>query len=360
LAAAVAACTLPAVAAAQGGLLLQGIANGELWSTNTSSNFLTRNNGRVGPSGQLDLWSAVEPWRGMFLYGAVEVQGGPARADTAGDLVDVEQLGVRFERSTRLVIDVGKMPSPVGAFAGRRFSTRNPLIGMPDGYPVQYPVGAVASGTAGWVDYRGGAVSLAVAHPGYTPVPDRAINPVIGAGITPVVGVRLGVSGTVSSYLNKSFTSAQLDARDWTSYHERIGALDAELSRGYLELHGEWARSEYDVPRRVGPARGTTYYVEAKYTISPRFFLAARRERNNYPFIAAFGAAWASSNTDFHDTEVGAGVRLSPSTLLKGSYRTDTWVVTPANSAFIKPGGHAVAIQLSQSFDVMDLVTRKR
>ncbi len=351
---------VPRLARAQGGLLLQGVVDGELWNTNKTSNFLTRNDGRPGSTGRVDLWSAVEPWRGIFFYGAGEIEAGSARPDTAANMAELEQLGIRIERSPRFVVDLGKMPSPVGAFASRRFSTRNPLIGTPDGYPLQYPLGAVVSGVAGWMDYRGGAVSLAVAHPQYTPDPANALCPVFGAGITPLVGVRVGMSGTVAPYLNKGFSAAQLDNQGWTSYHERIGALDAEISHGYLELRGEWARSRYDVPKAPSAAQGTTYYVEGKYTITPRLFVAVRTERNNYPFIAAFGTSWVAQNTDFHDTESGAGFRLTASTLIKVSYRTDHWLVTPANAAFIKPGGHAIAMQLSQSFDVMDLIARKR
>ena len=50
----------------------------------------------------------------------------------------------------------------------------------------------------------------------------------------------------------------------------------------------------------------------------------------------------------------GVGFRMTESTLIKASYRWDKWDVTPANQAFVRPGGHAFAVQLSQSFDVMD------
>ena len=68
---------------------------------------------------------------------------------------------------------------------------------------------------------------------------------------------------------------------------------------------------------------------------------------------------WIARRTDFSDWEAGAGFRMTESTLLKASYRGDKWVVTPANAAFIHAVGRAIAVQLSQSFDVMDLVTRR-
>ena len=46
---------------------------------------------------------------------------------------------------------------PIGAFGPRVFSTRNPLIGMPDGYSPVYPLGAHGERESGDFDYRAGA-----------------------------------------------------------------------------------------------------------------------------------------------------------------------------------------------------------
>jgi hypothetical protein len=51
-------------------------------------------------------------------------------------------------------------------------------------------------------------------------------------------------------------------------------------------------------------------------------------------------------------------VRLTTSTLLKGSYLADRWWVAPTATGFRGQGGHAIAIQLSQAFDVMGLLER--
>jgi hypothetical protein len=345
---------------AQGGVLIQGIADLEGWSTTASSNLLTRNSGRGGGVIRGQLWSAVEPWRGVFLFAQGQAEGGNARAFGATDTeVALEQGGIRFTRDPRFVVNAGKMFHPVGTFAPRSFSTRNPLIGTPDGYSPVYPIGAMLSGDVGRVDYRAALVSLPLTHVDYVPDPDAAPHPVVGFGITPVIGLRFGASGTTGPYLNRDLTSSQLNGKDWKSYRQRLVAGDAEWGIRHYDFRAEYAWASYDVPGQRA-IDGATGYLEARYTVTPRIFVAGRGEVNNYPFIAAFGPTWVARRTDFRDWEAGLGLRATASTLVKLSYRWDQWTVTPANTAFVRPGGHAVAVQLSQAFDVMDWVAMAR
>ncbi len=332
------------------GLMVQGILDAELWSTDSGSTLLTRNKGHPGAAERLMLWGAVEPRRSLVFYVQGEAEGGSASDD--GRQVELEQIGVRYTRSAALVVDAGRMPNVVGAFAGRRFSTRNPLIGVPDGYPVRYPLGVQLSGEISRFDYRAAVVSLPVAHPGYTPDPTAAARPAVGFGVTPLTGVRVGASFTAGPYLNGHLPATLLAGRSWRSYLQRIGAADAELSRGYIEVHAEFAAASYDVPGHSAVS-GITYYVEPKYTLSPRLFVAARFERNDYPFIRpADTTRWIARATDFSNGELGVGFRWTASTLMKASYRADRWHITPANRRFLA-NGCAFALQLSQSFDAL-------
>jgi hypothetical protein len=340
------------------GLLVQGILDAEVWSTDSLSNLLTRNGGRPGVVGRGVVWAAAEPWERVFVYATGVLASGNARPVDDRPRAELEQLGVRWHRSAALLIDIGRIPSPIGAFAPRRFSTRNPLIGVPDGYPVQYPWGVMASGATTTLDYRVGVMSLPVAHEGYVPEPTSAFRPVIGGGITPVVGVRLGVSATAGPYLNDSLSATQLGGESWRSYGQRVLAADLHASRGHADLRGEWARSRYEVPGQQ-PIQGTTYYGEGTYALTPRIFAAIRHELNAYPFIRAFGDAWTARLTAFQNTEVGAGFRWNASTLLKASYRSDRWEVNAQNSGFIRPGGHAFAVQLSRTFDAASILDRQ-
>ena len=341
---------------AQSGLLLQGIVDGEGWSTSNSSNLLTRNAGNAAGLARLTLWGAVEPFHGIVIYGEGSAEGGPARAER-GTTIYGHQAGIRYATTPKFVVDAGKMTPVIGTFAPRHFSTRNPLIGTPDGYSLQYPWGAKMSGDVGMFDYRVAMVSLPTTHVGYEPEPTSRLRPALGGGITPIIGLRLGGSFTVGSYLNEDDASSVPAGSKWSDYHQRVAAVDLSFARGYLETHAEAARGTYDVPLR-GSITGFTYYGEVKYTLAARFFLAVRGERNKYPFIrasATAGAAYAARLTDFVDGEFGGGYRISTSTLIKASLRGDRWWVRPG-TGFRGTGGHAIALQVSQAFDVMSWI----
>ncbi len=345
-------------AAAQGGLLLQGIADVEGWATDTLSALLTRHGGRPAALGRLTLWTAAEPVRNLFVFGQVEIEGGPARAEGNSVEAYFDQFGVRWTPAPWFVADVGRLPHPVGFFAARRFSNRNPLIGRPDGYPTVYPEGAQVSGAASGFDWRVALVNLPLSHEDYVPDPTRSWRPALGGGVTLATGIRIGASGTWGPYLNRAFDPSVLAGKAWSAYRQRIVALDAQVSRGYVELRGEWARGSYEVPGAADAVAGETWYAEAKVTLTPRWFVAGRLERNDYPFVALFGPSWTATTTAFEDLELGVGYRVSSSLLAKASWRGDRWHLAPYLVGVLGPGGHALAVQLSQSFDVMDWLDR--
>ena len=355
IAVAVASVAMTYEAKAQGAILVQGIADAEAWKTDSGSVLLTRNGGRPSFLGRMHLWGAAEIGRHVVVFAAGTAETGSARTESGTEWY-TELAGVRYTQSDAFVIDAGKMPHLIGTFAARRYSSRNPLIGIPDGYPLQYPLGVMASGTRGHFDYRGGVVSLPIYHEGYTPDPTPAPRPAFGAGFTPAVGVRIGASATWGPYLNRDLAPTLLAGRSWRAYNERIVAADAQLSRGYLELHGELARSSYEVPEGsagITTVRWLTYYGEARYTLTPRLFAAGRFERNDYPYIQPLSnAAWIASPTNMYDGEAGLGYRLTSRTLLKASVRRDYWDGPPEMRSCLG-NGTALALQLSQTFDVV-------
>src|SRR5258708_3775221 len=229
-----------APARAQGGVLAQGIADVEGWSTDTRSTLLMRNNGYPGTVFRLQAWSAVEPWRGLFLFAQGRLEGGDAQAFAEHYTnADLDQAGVRLARDRRMVVNIGKMFHPVAAFAPRSFSTRNPLIGAPDSYSPVYPIGAMVSGEVGRIDYRVAVVSLPLTHRDYVPSADAALRPVAGVGYTPLVGLRIGATATAGPYLNGDLTSAQTAGRAWQSYHLRQIVADIAYGVGHLDLRAE-------------------------------------------------------------------------------------------------------------------------
>jgi hypothetical protein len=70
-------------------------------------------------------------------------------------------------------------------------------------------------------------------------------------------------------------------------------------------------------------------------------------------------SVWIADKSDFTDVEAGGGFRVSSSTLVKVSVRADHWVPNP-NPFAPQASGRALALQLSHTFDVIDLATRRR
>src|SRR6476619_1945987 len=152
-AATIAGATTAHAATAQGAILVQGIADAEAWTTDSGSILLTRNGGQPSFLGRMHLWGAAGLGRHVVVYAAGTVETGNARSESGTEWY-TELAGVRYTQSNAFVIDAGKIAPVVGTVAARRYSTRNPLIGMPDGYPLQYPLGVQASGARGRFDYR--------------------------------------------------------------------------------------------------------------------------------------------------------------------------------------------------------------
>jgi hypothetical protein len=297
---------------------------------------------------------AIEPFRNLVLFNETSAEAGNAR-DEPGKEIYAKQYGVRYSPSDAFQLEGGKIRQIVGAFSSRQLSFRNPLIGQPDGYAAAYPRGARVDGNAGIVDYRAGMVSLPVYRPGYTPDPSAALRPAIGFGVTPMTGVRVGFTGTVGPYLNHDLTDTELRGESWTHYKQRVVGFDAQLSHGYFEANAEAAYGNYDVPGRATAIEGVSFYVEPKYTFTPRFFMAARVERNDYPFISPVTPTfWVANRVVVADAEVGGGYRASASTLLKLSVRMDHWTPNASPQA-PHDNGYAVAMQWSQMVDFVEL-----
>ena len=342
---------------AQERALVQGLLDVEGWSTDSASALLARNAGRPAGLARLCVWSAVEPVDGFVLYVQGEVEGGSAAEERIE--ASLEQAGIRYTRSRALVVDAGIISPIVGMFASRHLSTRNPLVGEPDGYSVVYPAGLRVSGKTDVADYRIGVVSLPVSNDRYMPHPSPRPRVAAGGGITPYTGVRIGVSGTVGPYMSKDIEPGALAGRRWSSYEQRVAATDIELSAGYVELRGELAHSWHEVPGHPRMLHGSTWYGEGTYAVTPRLFSALRVESNAYPYLKPVGTRWPASTVKVADAELGLGLRLGAASTLKLSYRRDRWQAAPtARLPF--PDGHALAIQLSSGFDVLDAIERAR
>jgi len=355
----------PAPARAEDRFIVQGLFDAELWKTDSGSRLLSRNEGDSATAGLLRLWTAGDFAPGLQGYALGYAYSGTAWEEEVGEEggidAEIEQAFLRYtiQGPARLQIEGGKIATPAGDFYTRYFSSKNPLIGTPDNYSVTYPHGLKVSGWAGRFDYRAAAIDLPMSNVNYVPEAGEAWRPLAGAGFTPLQGLRFGAYYTRGPYLGPEVQAGVPTGSDWSDFDQAVAGFEFQFSRGYFELRGDFTLSSYEVPTMARSARGRAWYVEPKYTFSPRLFAALRLEQNEYPFIRLFPFGWIAPEATLVDVEAGVGWHLASGAILKVSYRRDQWIVDETRKDMF-PEGYALAAQLSYTFDVVSWFERPR
>ena len=332
---------------------IKGLQDVELFKTDPGSLLLSKNDGDLAGGGRLRLWTAAEFLQGFqgFLLGRVE--GGKATNESGTD-AEIEQAFLRYASpKAHLMVDAGRVVAPIGNFSKRYLSSVNPLIAGPDSYDVSYPEGVVVTGSVSWFDYRAAVIDKPLANKKYVPEGDRSWRPTVELAVTPITGLRIGAYATQGTYLGEGIAWALPAGQSWRAFDQQIAGVSLEFSRGRFELNGDLAYSTYAVPTHSQLSRGQAWFLEPKYTFTPRFYAAMRIEKNDYPYIQPVDSTfWVAQNVTFRDVEAGVGWRFTPDLILKASYRRDFWDVTDAMKAYF-PDGYAWGLQLSYGFDVL-------
>jgi hypothetical protein len=283
----------------------------------------------------------------------------------------------------------GKIAWPIGAYAPRTYSNKNPLIGAPLMYQyhsslVWYAVPANAdvllgAAESGQTEVSGvppghgmpviddsywdaGATIVGSARPfefalgttlgtpgwGNTAEDENAGTTVLGRiGVAPLAGVRLGMSGAYGPYLIQALAPALPPGASISDYHQELGVADAEFMIGNLELRGEGARNWWQSPF-VGALGVTTGYGELKYALSWGGFVAGRWDAMRFSKVENSSGDRIPWDHDVTRIETGAGYRFDRNTVVKLVYqhtRFDTPTVLPASRTV-----SMVAAQLSAAF----------
>ena len=248
-------------------------------------------------------------------------------------MFEMYQLQVRYVSSTTVPFrfDAGILPSPVGLSTLELQANRNPLINLPSYYFVPlpavdgrfndvrlmsggYPLGAMLSLSGSRWDARAGVTDSSPVQP--RNLFSAAASPaqpqlVLGGGVTPITGMRLGAGVTRGRY---RAGTAQTGPNDAPSTATVIN-LEAEYAVGYTRLSGEWVRDRFDTSSGTTFARG--FNVQAVHTLSPRIFAAARGTRVTAPIATVPMATYRSST----EVEAVLGYRLTTEVTIRGGYQ---------------------------------------
>lgn len=245
---------------------------------------------------------------------------------------EMYQLQARYVTPTRVPfrIDAGIIPSPVGLFTLELQPHRNPLVGAPFYYfrPLPaadgsrdrlrlisggYPLGAIVSTSGSWWDVRAGVTDSSPAVPRYVfddAAPRARPQLIVGGGVTPVTGMRIGVGLARGRYGAGSPAGAGAPRAS-------VFNVEGEYEFGYTRLAGEWLRNEFDTPRGSAVARGVN--LQAVRTLSPRVFAASRFTRVSSPVTTVPELSQRSSSA----FAASIGYRLSPELTVRGGFERE-------------------------------------
>jgi hypothetical protein len=285
----------------------------------------------------------------------------------------------------------GKVPWPIGTWAPRTYSNKNPLIGAPlmyqyhstllwyevvpsadallatsgsGQYGVNYfgyregrgmtlvddsywDVGATLVGSERPFEY---ALGVGTGTPGWgtTSQEENGGKSLLGrVGLAPLPGVRFGVSAAYGQYLIERLESRLPPGARIGDFHQKLALADLELLYGHAELRAEGAHNVWETPT-VGDLRVRSGYAELKYALPFGAFVAGRYDVMRFGRILDSGGQLRPWDSDLSRIETGVGYRFSRDALAKLVYQRTSYDVSP-NPA-VPADRDLVAGQLSFAF----------
>ncbi|MEQ1573831.1 MAG: hypothetical protein ABL993_06245 [Vicinamibacterales bacterium] len=245
---------------------------------------------------------------------------------------------LRYEHTGPVVglrIDAGLIPSPLGSANLLLRPHLNPTIAQPSSLfsPLPslalrsprgtllgalYPLGVTATVSGARWDARAGVMDTSplrtrrLFSDGLPPNPPRFANVVIGGGVTPFVGFRVGASLARGDWLKADESPEVVADRGAT-----IVTVESELAFRYTKLLAEWTRDRLETDAADHVATG--WFLQAQQTLAPRWFVAGRVERIASPAVTPLPGGFIEQRLT--GVEETLGFRVSPELTLRASHR---------------------------------------
>jgi hypothetical protein len=275
-----------------------------------------------------DRWEAyVRPWFRLPRPNA------PGLAMPPWD-TQLYQAALRYERRGPIAtrVDLGYILSPIGLGIYDVRPGLNPTIvphlsylqPMPVFDPTAprvsaiaatYPLGAQLSLSSGVWDARAAVINAAPTRPyalGAPTTPRATPVLVTGGGVTPITGLRLGVSFAHGLYATADEITVPVAGGRAMS----MASGEGEWAFGGTKISGEFLRTGFET--FAGTAVAYEWFVQGQHTLTPRWFVAARREGTSAPPL--INGIVAGTRTDFAAFEATAGFRVNRDVTLRSSY----------------------------------------
>ncbi len=248
---------------------------------------------------------------------------------------------LRYEAGEQIAVrvDAGFIPSPVGIANLMLRPHTNPTIALPAslftalptlevGGPrttllgAVYPLGVSATASSLRWDIRAAVIDSSPFRTRRVFADDAPANPprlrnvVVGGGVTPIVGVRVGVSIAHGDWEHAGESPSAITDRSAT-----LASLEGDVSFGHTRVQAEWTRDQFAVERGRLVAQG--WFAQGTHALSPRWFVAGRVERMHAPAVVSAPTIFSvvREGQMLLGSEETVGYRLSPELTLRGSHR---------------------------------------
>jgi hypothetical protein len=284
-------------------------------------------------------------------------------------------LRVRPWKSVPLDIQAGRIPPVFGVFARHTYAMDNPLIGYPlayqyltplrpdsipstaddlllmraRGWQSSFPVGSQQPSTGvplvtayRWDTgveghYETDHLEAAAAYTAGTLSNPRVQDDNDGRQVSgrvawkPAVGLVIGASAASGEWLNGTLKDS-LGSLAPGHYRQDAFGLDAEYSRNYWIVRSELILSRWRIPQLGdppidGPLSATSAFVEGRYRITPRFFVAARLDGLTFSKVQGqrlFGGLPVTWDAPVTRLEWGGGMYVQRNLTLRGVIQHDS------------------------------------
>lgn len=139
--------------------------------------------------------------------------------------------------------------------------------------------------------------------------PPRAPQAVIGAGLTPVTGLRVGITMVSGDYL----TPAENPDPAGGGRRATLAGVELEYSFGHTAITAEWIRNTFEIPD--GTAIASSGFLRVTHALSPRWRLSGRYDLATPPHQARTLAPPVGS---LRSVEGLVGYRLTRDLVVRG------------------------------------------
>jgi hypothetical protein len=230
-------------------------------------------------------------------------------------------------------VEVGYMASPIGLGLFDANPRTNPTIaghasyftpmlpydaGGPRGPAIAstYPLGGVVTVSSTRWDARAAVVNSApvrswvlgaATNPAETPVFEA------GAGVTPMTGLRFGVSFAHGTFLKEEELSANARPGD---HLVSLLAFEGDYAVRYTKVTGEFVLDQFTIPGREDAAYA--WFIQGTQTITPRWSIGGRHEGTSSP-VAGSGVIFGAQPRMLAG-EITAGYRATRDITVKASF----------------------------------------